>query len=179
MIPKKLPTKIEADRVVLRRIRMDDAEPFYSFVSDESARYMFFTDEQRTQEGATDMVEWVVNAYDTDAPSCIFAIADKKTGDYMGNLGAETMEGTSDTEFFYTLLPQYRGHGYVTEAVRTFLMFLFDEGIQTAVAIIVPDNEVSIHVIARLQAHLVGDYEIHGQRGLRYEINRETVQQWG
>lgn len=180
MTPKKIPEQIDADRLILRRIRMDDAEPFYAFVSNyESAKYMFFEDEQRTKEDARGMVEWVANAYDTDEPTCILAIADKKTGDYMGNLGAQTMEGTTDTEFFYALLPQYRGKGYVTEAVKTFLTFLFDEGIQMAVAIIVPENEASLRVMARLQARLIGDYEIHGQRGLRYEINRETCQQWG
>ena len=127
MTLKKNPEQIEAGRLVLRRIRLDDADPFYEFVSDdESAKYMFFEDEQRTKEGARGMVEWVANAYDTDEPTCILTIADKKTGDYMGNLGAQTMEGTTDTEFFYTLLPQYRGKGYVTEAVRTFLIFLFD-----------------------------------------------------
>lgn len=179
-VPKTLPQQIEADRIVLRRITMADAAPFYEFVrDDDNVRYMFFQDEQRTEEGATGMVEWVVNAYDTDDPVCIFAIADKETGDYLGNLGAQTMEGTSDTEFFYALLPAYRGKGYVTEAVKTFLSYLFGEGLHTAVAIIVPENEASIRVVNRLQAIYIGEVEIHGNPGLRYEVTREIFERWG
>lgn len=179
MIPKALPEQIEGERVCLRRITMADAKPFYDFVhDDENVQYMFFTDEQRSKEGATSMVEWVVNAYDTGESICIYAIADVETGEYMGNLGAQTMEGTDDTEFFYSLLPQFRGQGYVTEAVRLFLRFLFDEGIQMAVAIIIPENKTSIQVVERLKARFAGDCLIHGNQGLRYEIDQAIVQEW-
>lgn len=179
MTPKTLPKTIEAQSCVLRRIRMDDADPFYRFVSDdESVQYMFFEDEQRTREGSKGMIEWVINAYETDDPVCIFAIADKDTGDYMGNLGAQTMKGTEDTEFFYALLPEYRGKGYVTDAVRTFVRWLFDEGIKLAVAIIVPENDASQQVMKRLNARFAGECLIHGNAGLRYEVDRAIVDTW-
>jgi len=179
MTPKTLPETIEAETCMLRRIRLDDAEPFYRFVSDDdSVQYMFFEDEQRTEEGSRGMIEWVVNAYDTDEPVCIFAIADKDTGEYMGNLGAQTMKGTDDTEFFYALLPDYRGQGYVTDAVRAFVSYLFDEGITLAVAIIVPENEASKRVVKRLGARFAGECVIHGNDGLRYEIDRAIVDTW-
>ena len=179
MTPKSIPQQIVANRLMLRRLMMADADAFYEFVSvDENVRYMFFEDEQRTQDGSRGMVEWVVNAYDSEEPVCIFAIADKDTGVYLGNLGAQTMEGTSDTEVFYALLPQYRGQGYVTEAVKTFLGYLFGEGIHTAVAIIVPENAASIRVVERLDARFAGECEIHGQAGLRYEIDKTIVERW-
>ncbi len=179
MTPKKLPKVIEGQKVNLRRIRTEDIEPFYRFVNDdENVQYMFFEDEQRTREGARGMVEWVVNAYETDEPVCIFAIADKDTDEYMGNLGAQTMKNTDDTEFFYALLPKYRGHGYVTDAVRTFVSYLFGAGIRLAVAIIVPENVASKQVMARLDAKFAGHCLIHGEAGLRYEIDQDIVNIW-
>lgn len=179
MTPKHLPRQIDGDRIVLRRFTMADAEPFYKFLrDDDNVRYMFFADEHRTRDGAFGLVEWVVNAYDTDNPACIFVIADKTTGDYIGHIGAQTMKDSTDTEIFYTLLPQHRGKGYMTEAVKTFLSYLFEEGIHTAVAIILPDNIASIRVVERLNAHCAGDFEIHGQPGLRYEIPREIFERW-
>lgn len=179
MTPKSLPQAIPAQHSILRRLTLDDAEPFYQFVQDDAnVQYMFFEDEQRTEAGSRGMVEWVVNAYDTDDPVCIFAIADKETGAYMGNLGAQTMEGTTDTEFFYALLPQYRGQGIVTDAVKTFVRYLFSKGIKLAVAIIVPENKASIHVVERLNARFAGECLIHGNDGLRYEIDADIVQSW-
>ncbi len=179
MTPKTLPQTIDAKKSTLRHLTESDAEPFYRFVSnDDNVRYMFFEEEQRTVEGAKGMIEWVVNAYESDDPVCIYAIADKATGAYMGNLGAQTMEGTDDTEFFYALLPEYRGQGYVTDAVKAFVTYLFDEGIQLAVAIIVPENDASTQVVNRLGARFAGDCLIHGNAGLRYEIDRPLMETW-
>lgn len=179
MIPNTLPHVINAEKSMLRRITMDDAQPFYRFVhDDENVRYMFFEDEQRTVEGSKAMIQWVVDAYDSDNPVCIYAIADNMTGDYLGNLGAQTMEGTDDTEIFYALLPEHRGKGIVTDAVRTFVKYLFDEGIQLAVAIIVPENVPSIQVVNRLDARFAEECLIHGKAGLRYEIDKAIVKSW-
>lgn len=179
MQPKTIPERINSKRLILRRIQPEDTQPFYNFLrDDDNVRFMFFTDEQRTFEGAKSMIDWTINSYDSDEPVCIFAIADKVTGDYMGNLGAQPMEGTSDTEFFYTLLPKYRGQGYVTEALEVFLSFLFEEGIQQAVAIIVPGNDASIRVVNHFNARFAGEVEIHGNAGLRYEIDHAIFQEW-
>jgi len=179
MIPKSLPQTIAAETCALRRLTMADAEPFYRFVSDDdSVQYMFFEDEQRTKDGARGMVEWVVNAYDTDESVCIFAIADKATGEYMGNLGAQTIKDTDETEFFYALLPQFRGQGHVTSAVKAFLRFMFDKGIQLAVAFIVPENSASIRVVNRLNARFAGEAELHGTPAVRYDIDRTIVKSW-
>ena len=177
---KHLPQQIEGNRITLRRFTMADAEPFYKFLrEDDNVRYMFFTDNQRTKDGAIGLVKWVTGTYDTDDPACILVIADKSTGDYVGHIGAATLKDSTDTEIFYTLLPQHRGKGYMNEAVKTFLGYLFEEGIHTAVAIIVPDNTASIKVMERLHAQFAGDFEIHGQPGLRYEITRAIFERWG
>jgi [ribosomal protein S5]-alanine N-acetyltransferase len=178
MMIKAIPAKIEAERIDLRCLRLADVEPFYEFVHDESAKYLYFTDEQRTRDGARELVESVIDSYDTDSPSSIFAISDKETGDFVGHVGATSIENTNDLELFYALLPKYRGKGYVTDAVRTFIAFLLDSDIETVVAIIELENEASIAVMTRLHARFAGECEIHGNLGHRYEFYREITQLW-
>ena len=170
MIPKHIPQCIDGQLCMLRRIRMDDVTPFYRYVSDdESVQYMFFEDAQRTAEGARGLVEAVCVSYDTDEPACILAIADPETGEYMGNLGAQSI-ANNQTEIFYALLPEYRGKGYVTDAVKTFVQWLFAEGVPSVVAFIIPANVASLRVMQRLNAMLIGDAELHGHPALRYDI---------
>lgn len=179
MLPKKLPHTIHANYSVLRRLKIEDIDPFHRFVSnDNNVQYMFFEDEQRTYDGAKAMIEWTINSYETDTPVWIFAIADKTTDEYLGNVGAQVMEGTTDIEFFYTLLPEHHGQGYVDDALRAFLTYLFKGGIETAVAIIVPENQASIKVAERLKARFIGHVKVNGNSGIRYEIDKDTSLHW-
>lgn len=179
MQPKVLPERIVSKRILLRRIQVGDTLPFYEFLRDEdNVRYMFYSEEQRTLEGAKMLVDETIASYDTPDPACSFAIADFARGDYLGHIGAQAFQNTSDMEIFYTLLPQYRGQGYVTEALEAFLDYLFADGTMRVVAIIMPENVSSRRVINRFGAECAGEIVVHGKIALRYGLDRETFEQW-
>jgi RimJ/RimL family protein N-acetyltransferase len=61
-------------------------------------------------------------------------------------------------EIGYTLLPEHRGHGYATEAVRAcFDWAAREHGVRRFRASVAPDNEPSLRVIRRLGFVRVGE----------------------
>lgn len=99
-----VPKRLKTERLILRRLVPEDVQPFFTFISDdESTRYMVFTPEQRTYEGAKGMIDFTVSAYDTEESVFVLAIADQ-AGNYLGALGAAPTESPEEIEFFYNLL---------------------------------------------------------------------------
>lgn len=170
----KVPEKLKTERLILRRLVPEDVQPFYDFISDDDAtRYMVFTPEQRTYEGAKGMIDYSISAYDTDEAVFVLAIADQ-AGNYLGSLGAAPTESPQEVEFFYTLLPQYHGKGYATEATRKLMRYLFETtSAEALVAYVFHDNAASIRVLERLGLANMGDVMREGNAGLKYKITRD------
>jgi RimJ/RimL family protein N-acetyltransferase len=165
-----VPQQIETDRLLLRRLTDADIQPFYRFLSDpDSTRYMAFTDEQKTNEGATAMVEATIASYDTDAAIFVLAITLKDSGEYIGSLGASPDPDADATEIFYTLLPEYRGKGYAVEATKHLVDYLQNkEQASRITAYVMTDNAPSIRVAERLGMTFDADVVREGHEGSRY-----------
>ena len=166
----KIPIELKTQHLILRRLTPEDIQPFYQFVSDpESTRYMAFTDEQKTLEGATQMVDWTIASYDTDDAVFVLAITLKNGGDYIGSLGASPDPDADATEIFYTLLPDYRGKGYAVEATKRLVQYLQEaEKTQRITAYVMTGNEPSIRVAQRLGMKFDTDVVREGHEGSRY-----------
>jgi RimJ/RimL family protein N-acetyltransferase len=56
-----------------------------------------------------------------DIINCLisFGIFDRETGELFGTAGAGRHDDLNEPEIFYQLLPQFRGNGYATEAVKS------------------------------------------------------------
>ena len=48
----------------------------------------------------------------------LLGMFDKKTGELLGTVGVGKHDDLHEPEIFYQLRPEFRGHGYVTEAVK-------------------------------------------------------------
>ncbi|MEQ8671899.1 MAG: GNAT family N-acetyltransferase [Aggregatilineales bacterium] len=166
----KVPQQLETDRLILRRLIKDDIQPFYKFMSDpESTRHMAFTDEQKTLEGAKEMVEWTITSYATDDAVFVLAITLKDGGDYIGSLGASPDPDADATEIFYTLLPDYRGKGYAVEAAKRLVNYLQNEEQTSRItAYVMTGNAPSIRVAERLGMTFDADVVREGHEGSRY-----------
>ena len=145
-----VPREILTDRLRLRCHTLEDLEPFATFLEDpESTRYMPFTDEQKTRDGAEQMLSYVILSYDSDDPICSLTIADRRTDEYLGSCGLSPDQ--DGVELYYTLLAPHRGQGFATEAASALLQYLWETtNTHRAVAHVMPENEASVRVAQRL-----------------------------
>lgn len=162
----KIPDVLDADRVVLRPHKASDLEAFKRFITDEEAtRYMAFTEEQKTPEGAAAMMDAVIASYATDTPILSLTIADRETDRYLGALGGADA-GSGAMEVFVTLLPEARGQGVGTVAIRVLCTFLFEScGAKELRADTVEENTQSVSLFERLEFKRVGAVERAAEEG--------------
>ena len=147
----KLPHKLTTRRLKIRPYRPHDLEAYLAFMlDDEATRYLNLTDEQRTEEGARRLFQLVLVSYSGEEPICALVIACKKTDRFIGSCGLVPLED-GNAECYYTLLPQYQGQGYATEAVRALLDYAFTKlELNEVTAYASEENEASIQVALRL-----------------------------
>jgi len=162
----KIPDALEAGQVVLRPHKASDLPGFERFITDEdSTRYMAFTDEQKTPEGATVMMDAVIASYATDTPVLSLTIADRETDLYLGALGGADA-GSGAMEVFITLMPEARGRGIATTAMATLCKFLFEScGAKELRADTVVENTRSIALFERLGFQQIGSVERAAEGG--------------
>jgi RimJ/RimL family protein N-acetyltransferase len=124
----KLPPVIETARLIIRRHLGEDEAPFVEFMTDAKAtRFLDFEPEQKTEQGARELLEYVISSYDTEDPVFALAIIDKETGAFMGSCGLSPLADEQGAECYYSLLPRYWGWGFATEASIAMLYYAFEE----------------------------------------------------
>lgn len=159
--------RLETKRLVLRGFAPGDVESFAGFYASDAARFV---------GGPEDVVRtwsriaayagcWMLRGYGK------FVVEEKESGRAVGIVGPSYPEGWPEPEIGYTMLPEFHGRGYATEAAARSLAYAYDElGWTTAMSAIYPGNERSVKLSERLGARHEGASEVkpHG----RLEIYR-------
>jgi RimJ/RimL family protein N-acetyltransferase len=159
-----VPHQIHTDRLILRRHKPEDLDAFAAFLADEGAtRYMAFTPEQKTHAGASQMLDYVISTYDTDAAVLSLTIADPETDEYLGSCGASP-DG-DEVEIYYTVIPDRQGQGIATEAARALVDHLRREEQSGLVAYVVEENVASVAVAEHLGFADSGVVKRHASTG--------------
>ncbi len=144
-----VPDQLATSRMVLRRHKPENLDAFAAFLADEDAtRYMAFTPEQKTRAGASQMLDYVIAAYDTDAAVFSLTIADRETDEYLRSCGANP-DG-EEIEIYYTVVSHRQGEGITTDASRALVNHLRRETQSRLVAYVVEENAASVAVAERL-----------------------------
>ena len=175
----KLPDAITTERLTIRPFRAGDLDSFLSFMLDESAtRYLMFSDEQKTPEGAQGLFEFVMASYATDQPVFAYAIAMKDQEQFIGSCGLSEISGGDVFECYYSLLPDYWKMGFATEATRALIGYCFHNyTIKEICAYMSPENPNSAGVAERAGMKHRGT-EVHplfGNPARLYSITRDMV----
>ena len=157
---------LETERLVLRPLESGDVDDILPFHSDpDSVRYIPW--EVRDREA---VVEWLAKAvtFNSFRPAelgLIFAIVEKASGRVIGQLNTKLVDEPNNTaNIGYILHRDFRGKGFVNEAMQTVLDYLFlSEKVHRIVADIDIRNEASVRVIERLgfrreATHIENDY---------------------
>ena len=87
-----------------------------------------------------------------------YAVEEKATGNLVGRVGYTNHPGWPGFELGWTIIPEYQGRGFATEAARFLLDYAFDELGQTRViSLIHADNAPSRRVAEKLGQKIEGE----------------------
>jgi ribosomal-protein-alanine N-acetyltransferase len=112
----QLPETLTTERLTIRKFRAEDKPRFIEFMTDkESTKYLEFSATQKTPEGASHLLDFILNSYETDEPVFSMAIEDKEHG-YIGFCGISKIDDTA-WECYYSLNRKYWGKGFASEAM--------------------------------------------------------------
>lgn len=118
---------IKTPRLVLRRFRIADVEPFYrNMASDRQAlKYLTWSAHKNTYITKNSIERWIA---DTEAPnSYIWCIELAEIGEAIGSILVTRLnEKDCIARVGYYIGSAFWNNGYVTEALRAVIEFLFD-----------------------------------------------------
>lgn len=121
---KMIKFPINTERLIIRRFEPHDLEPFLSFmVNPESTKYLAFAENQKTEDGAKNLFEYVCSAYDSEEPVHSYVIANKDSNQYLGSCGFANYDD-GIVECYYSINSQHCGQGIATEATTTLVSCL-------------------------------------------------------
>lgn len=98
-------------------------------------------------------LKWLISQYATmDISNGLlsFGIFDKQTETLMGTIGVGDHDDLHEPEIFYHLLPEYRGHGFATEAAKAITTWALEHyDIPYLIGTVGVENVQSQHVLER------------------------------
>ena len=144
---------IETDRLILRPLKAEDVDDILPYHSDpDSIRYIPW--DQRDRDF---VIDWLTRAVTylgikEDQAGLLVAIVDKSSNKVIGQLNSAMTDRPNLTaDVGYISNPEYRGHGFVHEALEALIDFLFlEEKVHRIIADIDIRNHDSIRVVERL-----------------------------
>jgi len=122
----RIPT-LETDRLILRGMRVSDAEDMYAYARRPSVTAYLTWDPHGSMEETREYLTYIGQRYRT-GDFYDWAMVCKADGHMIGTCGFTSFNCPADSaEIGYVLNPAYQGQGYATEAVRRVLAFGFGE----------------------------------------------------
>lgn len=157
---------LATERLVLRELRVDDAEALYPLFSDvDMMRYWGEPHDSPARTAA--MVTSIIDAYRA-CTGIEWGVTLTATGELIGKVcHHRLMKPHFRSEIGYILAKQHWSNGFVHEAMRAIIAFGFDTmKLHSIEAQLDPNNERSARVLERLgfvkEAHLTENYFVHG-----------------
>ena len=160
---------IETERLVLRKLRMEDAEDMFEYGRDPEIAFRgLWPPLESLEESRADIAD-VLDGYATGG-NISWAIEHKADRQMIGRIGLGPYSRMNRrAEVGYAMNRAYWGRGLATEAVRGVLGFAFGTlGLNRVQAIVLPDNAGSMRVLEkagmqregllRKYQYVLGDY---------------------
>lgn len=122
----RLPT-LETDRLILRPLRMRDAEDLYAYASDPAVSRHVLWDTHHSLSDSRQFLRAAIRQYRKGLPGT-FAITLRDSGRMIGTIGFMWINVDSQSaEVGYSLSREYWNRGLMTEALRAVIAFGLDE----------------------------------------------------
>jgi RimJ/RimL family protein N-acetyltransferase len=139
----------ETPRLLIREFVEDDAADFFAFNSDP--RVMRYTGEPPST--SVDQVRQQIRDYPDYRKHGFgrWAVVFKPDGLIVGFNGLKYLDELQEVDLGYRFRSDYWGRGIATESSEAVLDYGFRElGLKRIIALVLPDNAASIHVLEKL-----------------------------
>ncbi len=143
---------LETDRLLLRRLVMDDLNDLFELYCDPEIR-RYFPEGVLTLEETKEELEWFLNGHPKHPELGLWATIHKGTGKFIGRCGLLpwTIEGQFEVEIAYLLDKDFWHQGLATEAAHGILHYGFDKlKLSRLICMIDPENTASQRVAERI-----------------------------
>ena len=170
---------LETQRLLLRPFSVADAEDMYNgWATDpEVTKYVTWNPHADLGETVALLERWVA---EYEKPERLnFAIERKEDGRLIGNIDVcGYLDGPGGTPVIgYCLARAYWGKGYMTEACRRLIDFLFEKGYKKIRIDALAPNAASNRVIQKCGGRFIGTEEAYlEKKGLKFTANRYVVE---
>ena len=145
---------LETGRLVLSRLSTDDSEFILGLLNEPSFLQNIGDKGVRTLDEARDyLVSGPIDSYERLGYG-LYLTTLKETEIPIGMCGLLKRDSLDDADIGFAFLPEYWGQGYATESAGAVLAYgktMLD--VSRIVAIVSPNNDVSIHVLEKIGMH--------------------------
>lgn len=120
---------IETERLVSRFLKAEDSVIWKTFLEYKEATELFPpVFRNNPEEQAVTWIERQQNRYKENRFG-LQALMNKNTGTFVGQCGLllQEVDGVSEVEVGYHIMPQFWGNGFAPEGARAFFKYAFDE----------------------------------------------------
>ena len=147
---KKIPD-LSTDRLLLRKIKLNDAPDMYEYSKDADVTKYLLWDPHPNVEHTRNYIDYLQDRY-RDGKYYDWAIVLKSSGKMIGTCGFSAINAEHrSAEVGYVLNPAFRGQGYAGEALSAVLEFAFRRmQLNRVEAKCVAENESSERVMQKV-----------------------------
>ena len=149
-------TILETERLILRRLTMDDADALFALYRDPEVR-KYFPEGTLTYEETKEELAWIIDVYYGQCGWGLWATIHKQTGEFIGRCGLLpwTLDGRKEVEVAYMLAREYWVHGLATEAAQVIAQYAFDQlQLSRLICLIDHENRASQAVATKIGMRL-------------------------
>jgi RimJ/RimL family protein N-acetyltransferase len=143
---------LETERLLLRRLVLEDLDALFALYRDEEIR-RYFPDGVLSYEQTKEELEWFLNGHPRFPELGLWATVNKETGEFMGRCGLLpwTIEDRQEVEVAYLLGKKFWSQGFASEAALAIVHYAFQElNLSRLICLIDPENLASVKVAERI-----------------------------
>lgn len=170
---------IETDRLILRPPVLEHFEGLARLLADPHvAKSLSANGRPRNrfeawQSFAGQVGHWQLRGFG------MFMVFERATGAFVGRIGPWSPEGWPGLEVGWSLISDYWGRGYATEAAMASIDFAFRElGQQQVISLILPANTASVAVAIRCGERRIGETPVPHLEGVTVDVYGVTREEW-
>ena len=167
-------TPKQTERLIIRSLKREDAEPWKAFLNDPICT-KYFPEEFLASENLSELwIESQLKRYD-DQRFGLMAVEEKASGRFIGQCGLlhQKINGEDELEIGYHLFREYHGLGYASEAAQFFkkIGFHFTD-VPSIISLIHPQNKPSQMVATKNGMSPTGVTTYKGEEAVIYRVSK-------